>query len=175
MTWIAAGRLRPAFAVAASPPGRPMPSIESQVDASFYRLIHELAVSAAEETRQEQSAHPRESFDTIQRIAPGHAHRVPPPSAFREVRCHDLTQSGFSFLLPERPTFDSLVAAFGRPPREIFVAAEVLRCRDVLLYPTGRIEHVVEPGEPRSGTRQGETGVCMVLVSCRFTRRLRNG
>jgi len=121
----------------------------------------------------ERRDHPRRAFAAIQRIAPYSGCEFPVDSEFFEVRCHDLTQSGFSFFLPDTPDFSSLVAAFGTSPNVIWVGAEVRHCKHVLRHPSGLVEYLGDRagrvGDPKAG---GEVPTPMILVGCRFTRRL---
>ena len=135
--------------MALSPPG---------IDTAFYELIHHLVTDSPQDESAERRDGLRNPFPSVQRIAPGHAWEVPTDTAFVEVRCHDLTQRGFSFLLPKPPDFNSLIAAFGEPPRRIYLAAAVLHWREV---PPGPPE---TPGDPPPAP--------MVLVGCRFLRRV---
>lgn len=149
---------------------------ESQIDASFYRMIHELAGVPEPGTPADRRDFARQAFSADHRIAPSRGGQFPEPSAFFQVRCNDLTRNGFSFFLPSRPDFTGLVAAFGAPPNEIFVEAQVVRCQDVVVHPLG----LVEPADSRrqrvpSRGVASEGAVPMVLVGCRFTRRLQRG
>jgi hypothetical protein len=150
-----------------------MPFRENEVDASFYNLVHQLAgpthAAAAVDCRKCK----REPFPAVQRIAVRRGRGIPDEREFIEVRCHDLTRQGFSFLLPQQPNFDRLVAALGVAPDVIYAGAEVVRCTDVLVYPPG-------PGKPAGALSvnlsptdpNGQTAIPMVLVGCRFTERL---
>ncbi len=149
-----------------------MPSVSSEADASFFRLVHELAaplIQGKEELRRE----PRHAFRALQRIAPWDGDGFPPPSKFVEVICHDLNRSGFSFLFPQRPDFPSLVAEFGTPPNTLYVLAEVIHCQPVLQYPSGMVERLGDIPFASGGHHDhcGEA-VPAVLVGCRFVDRL---
>lgn len=150
-----------------------MPHFTSEVDANFYRLIHTLVGSEPNDEPSERRRSMRNAFGSVQKIAPRSGPRLPEDHEFVEVRCHDLTQAGFSFFLPTRPEFSTLVAAFGTPPELIYMAAEVRHCESVLLYPSGIVERV--HGEAARTSYQsvdGETATPMILVGCRFTERL---
>ena len=68
-------------------------------------------------------------------MPPVAAPAFPSESEFFEVPCYDLTQRGFSFFVANWPAFDSLVVEFDVPPTKVYAAAEVVRCRQVLVYP----------------------------------------
>jgi len=147
----------------------------SEIDANFYRLIHLLVGSQEEEEDEpaERRTCWRNPFPTIQRISPRRGSDFPEDSEFFEVQCCDLTRAGFSFLLPRRPNFTSLVAAFGGPAEVIYVAAEVSHCQDVLLHRSGFVEPVHDPaGHPRCQAPDQRIATPMVQVGCRFTKRL---
>lgn len=149
-------------------------ALENEVDANFYTLIHQLAGSVVSDQGAERRDVRRQSFVATQRIAARRGDHVPDEPDFVEVRCQDLTRRGFSFLLPSRPDFDCLVAAFGSPPGEIYVAAEITHCCEVLVHPSGlvqRLEDGVSPADREDPADQAAT--MMVLVGCRFTRRMR--
>ncbi len=152
-------------------------SMESEIDATFYRLIHQLSSMSSTGENAERRAQERRPFATWQRIAPYDGRGCPEESQFFEVQCHDLTQGGFSFLLARRPTFTSLVVEFGTAPDLIYVAAQVLRVSRVLLHPSGMVECLSRHGNGRSESQEeesprGEQPTPKVLVGCRFTRRV---
>jgi hypothetical protein len=150
-----------------------MAILGNEADVMFFNVIHQLVGSPDKEGPVERREGLRQPFLVVQRIAPGFHQEIPPDSAFMEIRCHDLTQSGFSFLLPQAPDFDRLVAALGRPPSVIHVAAEVLHCSEVRVYPSGAVEGIENWVSPASAeARQGQPSKRMVLVGCRFIRRL---
>ncbi len=145
----------------------------SEIDADFYRFIHEWTGPQSEEEPAESRRAGRHPFPARHRIAPCRGPAFPEDGEFFEVRCHDLTRAGFSFYLPARPDFTSLVAAFRGPSGMIYVAAEIAHCGDVILYPSGLVEHVGDPaGAAALRGPDGETGTPMVLVGCRFTHKV---
>jgi hypothetical protein len=142
-------------------------------DVVFYNLIHQLVGSPQNDEDSDRRQGMRQPFLVRQRIAPGYSGEMPPESAFVEVQCHDLTRRGFSFFLSSPPTFDRLVAAFGRVPAVIHVAAEVSHCADVFLHPSG----FVEPRGDRAAHAcyrgpDGQIARPVVLVGCRFVEKL---
>ena len=140
----------------------------SEIDAGFYRLIHEMVGPDLKDEPAERRAAVRHAFPTMQRIAPRRGPGFPEDREFAEVRCYDLTQAGFAFFLPVEPDFTSLVAAFGDPPHLIYVGAEIVRAKRVLLLPSGRVEQI----GAGAGTTGGENGKIVFLVGARFTAKL---
>jgi hypothetical protein len=144
-----------------------MPAAENEIDANFYNLIHQLAVSSRDDAGADRREDRREPFHATQRIALRRGPGVPEESEFIEVRCQDLTRRGFSFLMTSKPKFESLVAAFGTPPNVIYVAAAITHCDDVMV--------VAGDSGGRAGSRgapSARPATPMVLVGCRFTERL---
>ena len=147
-----------------------MPAFASDSDANFYRLIHDL-VGRQSATVAERRSDRRHPFHTVQQIAGWDGGRFPADNAFFAACCHDLTRRGFSFLAPSRPPFGLLVAAFGKSPEQIFIAAEVRHLAQVLLHPSGMIERL-EGRDATAALPAGEPPQPMMLVGCRFLRRL---
>lgn len=139
------------------------------IDANFFSLIHNLVGPPGPDESVERRTHERQPFQSIQRIAARRGLALPDESEFFEVRCHDLTGGGFSFLLTREPDFDSLVATFGTPPKAIYIAARVTHRAPVLVYPTWQIKRLDAPaGVPPP---ENPAAMPMVLVGCRFTER----
>ena len=144
----------------------------SDIDANFYRLIHGLVGSQLKDEPAERRRSARRPFSVVQRIAPRRGPGVPQDHEFVEVRCHDLTRAGFTFFLPIRPDFTSLVAGFGTPPQLLYVAADVTRCDSVLVHASGEVEHIGQQADGAAKDPQSDTATPMILVSCQFTERL---
>jgi len=145
----------------------------SDIDANFYRLIHEMVGPQLRDEPAERRAGVRRPFWGVQRIAPRRGPHFPGDDEFVEVRCYDLTRAGFSFFLPIRPDFDKLVAAFGTPPELIYVGAEVSRCDDVLVHASGEVEHIHgRAGQAAGQDPRSDAARPMILVFCRFSQRL---
>lgn len=150
-----------------------MKTLESRLDAKFYRLVHEMMQGPEMDRRQERRQHPRKAYRAIQRVAPWLGGVFPEEDEFFDVACRDLTPAGFSFLFPTEPDFPQLVAELGQGPEAIYVVAEVLRSEPVLLYPAGHVERRRNAsGRARPATRR-RGGTPMFLIGCRFLRRLR--
>jgi hypothetical protein len=151
-----------------------MPNVGSEIDASFYCLIHRMLVTPRDEAGGERRLEKRNLYRVVQRIAPWDGSKFPAETEFVQVQCHDLTRAGFSFVAPTEPHFRTLVVEFGVLPDVLYVAAQVLRSVPVLWYPSGRVARMSGPGS--SGVTPGESGEKgrpMFLVACRLTRRLR--
>ncbi len=150
-----------------------MPRQDSRVDADFYAMIHQRIVDAPEES-PERRRDDRQEFSGMQWLAPWDGIDFPPETAFLEVRCHDLTCSGFSFFASQRPLFREFVIGFGEKPNLIYVAAEPIRFTDVLMLPSGKFARARDARNLVHGTASlEEIGRPMVLVGCRFLRRLK--
>lgn len=149
-----------------------MAGTTSEIDAGFFQLIHQVVSSSRRRGGPERRDGPRRPFDVFQQIAPWDGGAVPDDSQFTQVKCHDLTCSGFSFFLPKEPKFQALVAEFGQPPDSLLVGAKVLHVDPVLVYPSGRVEPLDKPATGARSIRS-RSAASMMLVGCRFVRRLR--
>jgi hypothetical protein len=149
-----------------------MAVIGAEVDVVFYNLIHQLAGSPSKDGGVQRRHGLRQQFLVAQRIAPGFLGEIPPDEAFREVRCYDLTRSGFSFFLAAPPDFEVLVAAFGWPPSVIHVGAKVVHQREVLLHPSGLVQPLSNPSSRSREAPADRSATALVLVGCRFLQRL---
>lgn len=150
-----------------------MAVLESEIDAGFFNLIHQLTGASGQAEPAERRTDQRQLFLSKQRIAPRSGRGLPGESEFVEVACHDLSRGGFSFFLASRPDFDSLVVALGSPPETIYMAAEVTHCEEVLVHGSGKVEYVGDLAGRRGDEDPGRQGAAvMVVVGCRFTERL---
>lgn len=70
-------------------------------------------------------ATPRFVVEELQRIAPVQAGQSPAAADFRQVRCSDVSSSGFSFIVPEEPQYDELVAEFAMSSKTTYLRARV--------------------------------------------------
>lgn len=141
-------------------------------DASFYNVMHDMVSQEKELAAKERRQRTRRPFASVQRIAPRLTSEFPRGDTFFPVRCHDLNEDGFSFLLPRRPSYNALVVALGRGPQEIYLAAEVRHCSDILLHPDGRVERISAEKRPSEADSDRTGAVLMVQVGCRFLERL---
>lgn len=135
----------------------------NEVDANFFNLIHKALGDQQTRRAAQRRESDRAPFPALQRIAIRQGRGVPDESEFFEVQCHDLTSRGFSFLIPYRPRFKVLVAAFGTAPSVIYLGAAITHCEEVMVY-TRRPD---DSQDSATATKP------MVLVGCQFTERLR--
>ena len=148
-----------------------MATLGQDADAAFFSLMHHFLAASQkgegdadqDEPEAERRCKLRRAFRLAQAIAPGYGWEMPPDSAWIDVRCHDLTQCGFSFFLDEKPAFERLVARFGTA-EPIYVAARVNNWRPVLVDGSGNI---LEPGTLSTGCHTEPK----VLVGCQLLRR----
>jgi hypothetical protein len=153
----------------------------SQADAEFYRLVHTLLQARGSREGTERRAHERTPVWAKQRIAPIWGDKLPTRDQFQEVVCLDISVSGFAFLNQKPPDFRFVVADFGIPPHGVYVLAEVVHYRPVLLWDCGAIEPLSE-NVSRAGLEkqssdwdQGNNFLRpepMFQVGCRFIRRI---
>ncbi len=150
-----------------------MPPVGSEIDANFYRLIHQM-LDVSRAGAQDRRCEKRRPFLSAQRVASWDGTRFPDAEQFIPVECRDLTRSGFSFLFPGEPRFATLVVEFGVPPHALYVAAHVVRTVPVVRFPSGQVKPLssLDVNAEKVG-QNGEQGVPLYLVGCRFTRRLR--
>lgn len=140
-----------------------------ELDAQFYQMIHEIVESESETNRRNQE---RESFCSIQRIAPLRGQSMPHANEFFKVRCNDLTTKGFSFFLNNDPDFDNLVIALESSGKTINVHAEVRHHRRILLHPaSGRVE-TLDDCAKCGDYFESEASIPMTMVGCSFTGRV---
>ena len=134
-----------------------------------YEVAHRVLTSSPV-PGQERRDEPRHPFRSLQQIAPYDGSGFPDGSKFFPVRCHDLSQSAFSFVVSEIPDFPTLVVSLGEPPNQMHMVAEIVRCDKVRLLGGGHIEMVDDAeGDGDANDQGGQT----FLVGCRFTGRLK--
>lgn len=146
-----------------------MPSLENEIDAQFYEMIHRLS-GETEATLDERRREPRHPYQVSQKVAPYDGRWFPGEEEFAEVQCNDLTRAGFSFLLPRRPAFKSIVACFQGPDDRLYFEAEVVRVARALVQADGEVQVFAEGAPSASAVRPGARPV--LLIGCRFVRRL---
>ena len=76
---------------------------------------------------KDRRSHPRRTYPYHQLIAPLGEGATMDQHAFYEVRCCDISASGFSFISVIVPQHRAFVVAFGTPPSLTYVTAEVVR------------------------------------------------
>jgi len=76
-------------------------------------------------SNQERRRRPRRSYPYCQMIAPVVGEQMPPPAAFLEIRCNDISAGGFSYLAAKPPESNVLIVALGVPPKLTYLRAEV--------------------------------------------------
>jgi hypothetical protein len=152
-----------------------MPSPGSEIDANFYRLIHQMLTAPRRDDNAERRSEKRNHYRIAQRIAPWDGSKFPTEVEFFPIQCRDLTRSGFSFLAAAEPCFATMVAEFGTPPNVMYVGAEVLHSVPVICYASGLVAQMTGRTDAASlAAHPNERGKPMFLVGCRFTRRLQN-
>jgi hypothetical protein len=152
-----------------------MPDAPNQYDIDLYNLVHEMLVQVPVGGRgqPERRRRSRKPFTVVQSIAPVRGQVLPPPDQFHPVRCQDLNEGGFSFLLPRRPDFRDLVVRLGNEPDQIPMLASVAHCREVFVWPSGMIAPVADdPCRGGMQPRRSQRPTRMFQVGCRFVRRL---
>jgi PAS domain S-box-containing protein len=91
----------------------------------------------------------RKDFPYFQLIGPIHNKRLPRADEYLEVRCRDISPTGFSFITQTPPDYQELVVALGAYPSQLYLTAEII--------------HV---------NRHREYGHDLVLVGCQYTSRI---
>ncbi len=67
----------------------------------------------------------RFTFTASQRVAPCAADKLPTLGEFVSVRCYDLSRKGFSYLLPQPPAYEAILAELTLPNQRVYVRARV--------------------------------------------------
>lgn len=151
-----------------------MPHVGSEIDANFYRLIHQMLGTQRHEDGIDRRTEKRHPYSTAQRVARWDGSTFPEADQFVPIQCRDLTRGGFSFLAASEPRFSTLVIEFGIPPHVLYIAAQVVGSVPVVYYRSGEVRRTSKPDDAASMTDSScEQGAAMFLVGCRFTRRLR--
>ncbi len=96
----------------------------------------------------ERRAHLRRPYPYVQVIAPLIGDELPGFEQYAQVRCRDISASGFSYFTAQPPQHELLVVAFGTYPLQIFLIAKVV--------------HV---------SRFDVDGADAYVVGCRYTKR----
>jgi hypothetical protein len=87
-----------------------------------------IAKALQQSTAVEHRSHARRPYPVVQSVAPYDGTNLPAKVMFWPVRCHDLSNAGVSFLLPEPPPFQQVVVALGKPPQVTYLTAQITRC-----------------------------------------------
>jgi hypothetical protein len=122
--------------------------IQSDVDAGFYSLVHDVLEAERNRNAKERRGEDRRSFDCIQLIAPYRKGRLPSAAEFRHVRCQDLSPGGMAYYDAQPPKFQELLVLLGPAP---------------FIYLTAAVAH-------HSPVLNGDHAE--YLIGCRFTGRL---
>jgi hypothetical protein len=147
----------------------------SEIDANFYRLIHQMLTTPRKDELAERRSEKRHDYRAAQWIAPWDGSKFPGEEEFVPIQCRDLTRSGFSFLAATEPRFAMMVAQFGTPPDVMYVGAQVLHSVPVICYSSGLVVQITGRTDAATlAAHPNERGKPMFLVGCRFTRRLQN-
>jgi PAS domain S-box-containing protein len=91
----------------------------------------------------------RTDFPYFQLIGPILNGQLPQADDYQEVRCRDISPTGFAYVAKEPPNYQALIVALGAYPSQVYLTAEIV--------------HV---------NRQSEYGKDMVLVGCQYTSRI---
>lgn len=126
------------------------------IDPSWFVANADVVHAVQRELDQANSAlasnrrnHARRPFPTHQYVAPYVEGKLPALSEFYQVQCHDISPTGFSYLLSKPADHQSIVVALGSPPN--------------VTYLTARVMH---------STMTHSGGAPMFLIGCRFTGRI---
>lgn len=118
-------------------------------DVALFQTITSLINEQRESTQNDRRDGNRHPYRCVQLIAPYDGEQLPDQQSFRQVLCHDLSPSGFSFFSYRTPETRQLIVALGKIPVIKFFIAEVKR---------------VNPSETAHGHEY--------QIGCRFLRRL---
>ena len=100
-------------------------------DDDLYEMVLSLLREQNEASRPNRRDNQRYSFPCVQLLAPYDGECLPGPEQLRQVLCHDLSPSGFSFLAYTKPETPQVIAALGPIPLQFFVA-EIMHVRPTL-------------------------------------------
>ena len=95
-------------------------------DAGFFSLVHHvLHANRSSDANSAWSGHgDRQRQARLQYVAPYVEGRLPGSADFMQVRCHDLSLGGFSFLSDYPPDYEQVIVALGSSP-PILMSARV--------------------------------------------------
>jgi len=147
-----------------------MPPNDMNADIQATSQARALPAATPDRKSPERRGRDRYPFWTTQRIAAKAGIGVPEDSEFFEVRCFDLSRSGFSFFLSNPPQFDAVVVALDASRQVTYVTGEIVRYQNVRVYPSGKISPIPDREPPE--VSRNAMGNPMVLVGVRFVERL---
>ena len=78
--------------------------------------------------KMERRTSERYAYPTIQMAAPCGIAGALGESAFRPVRCHDISRGGISFVWPAQPDFAEVIVRLSEGPGSVCLKSRVLRC-----------------------------------------------
>ncbi|PQO47289.1 hypothetical protein [Blastopirellula marina] len=122
------------------------------VDASFEELLGEDVDHV--EVKRERRRSPRHPFNTLQMYAEYDGENMPPTARFQHAKFQDISSTGISFVLPNKPTHARFILAIGIVPFRFF-EAELVHVREVSIdggvaYQLGcRLVRRITPNKPR--------------------------
>jgi len=102
-------------------------------DAGFFSLVHHV-LHAHKSSESDPDDRQRHRYSCLQLVAPFVNGRLPAISEFKQVLCHDLSLSGFSYLADVAPECEMMIVALGKDPfilmaaRVVHHSATVIEC-----------------------------------------------
>jgi hypothetical protein len=93
-------------------------------DAGFFALVHHV-LHAHRSSESDPDERQRHRYSCLQLVAPYVNGRLPAINEFKQVLCHDLSLSGFSYLSDAAPDCEQVIVALGKAPF-ILMAARVV-------------------------------------------------
>jgi hypothetical protein len=91
----------------------------------------ESAIQNLQSDADERRRKPRYPFPHVQLVAPAAGTGLPNITAFTEMRCHDISENGFSYYAREMPSSSTVAVALGTCAPHIYMAARVAHFRRV--------------------------------------------
>lgn len=105
------------------------------------------------EVMRERRRSPRHPFKTLQMYAEYDGENMPPTARFQHAKFHDISSTGISFVLPNKPTHARFILAIGIAPFRFF-EAELVHVREIssngeITYQLGcRLVRRITPNKP---------------------------
>lgn len=103
------------------------PTHDYAVDQQVIEL-RQAITDALDPQKMERRTSDRYAYPTIQMAAPSWNAVALGESAFRPVRCYDISRGGISFVWPTQPDFVEVVVRLSDGPGSVCLKARVLRC-----------------------------------------------